>query len=284
MIAHKEENHSIKSWITSIVFHLAFLAICYFSFISIPFPIEETDAGGIIINYGTSEDGMNEAFSSAEEPSTAPNANNKIPEEPIKETQTSTPVVSENDNNVITQENEEAPEVKTSEKKNPNPTVTNDPVVVKEPVKEIRKADQNALYKGKKNNGTGTGDGNTGKPGNQGKQDGSLDSKSYEGGSGNGTGTGIGAGGVGLDLAGRKFLSKPVITDDGQSQGVIKVSIQVDKAGTIVSAKAGERGTTISNTNLWKKCEKAVLGVKLNSLETAPDIQTGLVTFTFRLQ
>lgn len=282
-MVRQEENNSAKSWVTSIVIHILFLAICYFSFISIPFPIEDTEAGGIIINYGTSEDGMNDAFTRAEEPSTAPNANNKLPDEPVQETQTSTPVETKSETNVVTQDDEDAPEVKTSESKNPKASVSTEPVV-KEPIKEVPKVDQNALYKGKKNNGTGTGDGNTGKPGNQGKPDGSLNSTSYEGGNGDGTGAGIGPGGVGLSLAGRKFLSKPVINDDGQSQGLVKVSIQVDKGGKIISAEAGARGTTISNTTLWAKCEKAVLGVKLNSLESAPDIQSGIVTFTFRLQ
>ena len=79
-------------------------------------------------------------------------------------------------------------------------------------------------------------------------------------------------------------MSLPKIQDDGQTQGKITVDITVDKNGTIVTAKAGGRGTTISNAQLWDKCERAVLGSKLNAIASGPEIQAGSVIFTFILE
>jgi hypothetical protein len=62
------------------------------------------------------------------------------------------------------------------------------------------------------------------------------------------------------------------------------VDIRVDKNGNVVYARAGARGTTISDANLLDKCEDAVKRARLNSLDSAPETQQGTVVFVFKVQ
>jgi hypothetical protein len=58
----------------------------------------------------------------------------------------------------------------------------------------------------------------------------------------------------------------------------------VDKTGLVVYARAGVKGTTLSDRSLWQKCERAVIGSSLNQLESAPDVQIGVVIFNFKVK
>lgn len=275
MVVQEEKNNNLKGFISSLLVHALILAGCYFFYINVQIPKEEIETGGIVINYGTSDEGMGDNYTSTEEPAIGEKINNTPVVDPNRP---NSPAVSENtstEKDVVTQDMEDAPEV--SDK---NPNTTNNAtsnVTTEKPVDNTPKVNEKALFKGKKNDGTGTGDGTGNKPGNQGKPDGSTQSNNY-------TGGGSGGGGVALNLTGRKFIVKPRIQDDGQTQGKIAVDITVDKTGTIVTAKAGGRGTTISNAALWEKCEQAALGCKLNEIATGPEIQAGSIVFTFILE
>ena len=282
-----EKNNYLKGLIGSLLAHGLLILICFFFSFHVEFPKEETDAGGIVINYGTDEEGMGTDVFSKEKPSIGPVASPTA--EPQKNTSTTVETQSATQpEQVVTQDQEDAPVVKSEPEKKVETTTA---PVSTEPIKEAPKVvNANAMYKGTKNNGLGKGDGNGNKPGNQGSIYGSTNSTSYvgggsgTGGNGFGSGTGGDGNGVALNLTGRKFITKPRIQDDGQTSGKIVVEISVDRSGTITEAKAGYRGTTISNIALWKKCEKSVLGAKLNSVDAAPDLQIGTVTFTFLLQ
>lgn len=282
---HIEEKHSGKAFLITMGIYVVFLAICFWVRITNPFtPQEEQGEGGIVVNYGTSDVGMGTDYTSMDEPSISPNANNKQQEEKVEDIAPSKPTVANQpEDALVTQDNEDAPEVKTA----PNKVVkteTKQPVTTtKSPTETAKeqppKVNANALYKGKKTqNGTGGGDGTGSEPGNQGKINGDPNSTNYDG---NGGG---GGGGVALNLSGRKFLTRPQITDDGQQNGKIAVEIVVDRDGNISSAKAGARGTTISNVALWKKCERAVMQCKLNPISSGPETQVGMVVITFRLE
>lgn len=269
----REKSQRIKAIVGTGVLHALLLLACYFFYINVQIPTEEIETGGIVINYGTSETGMGNDYTSTDEPAIGENISSEPIEDPNRPN--SSPTENSNtDRDVLTQNTEDAPVVND---KNPNTSnsTTNTNATPAEPAKPS--VDQRALFKGKKNNGTGGGDGTGSTPGNQGAVDGDPNSKSY-------TGTGSGGGGVALNLAGRKFISLPKIQDDGQTSGKITVDISVDKTGTIVTAKAGGRGTTISNAALWGKCERAVLGCKLNAITSGPEIQAGSVIFTFILE
>ena len=269
----QEENNYPKAFAISTVIMAGLLALSFFIIASRAMPPEEVGTGGIIVNYGTSVIGMGDDYMSVDEPSAAPDANNSPPDKVITEpTPTNAPSSEVTDKSIVTQDAEDAPEIASKEKKSSSsPTVST-------PAKESKPTvNQNALYKGKKNEGLGKGDGTGNEAGNQGDKDGDPLSPNYgEGGSGNG--------GVRLTLANRKFLSTPQIDDKGQSSGKIAVEIRVDKSGEVIFARAGAKGTTLSDLNLWRKCEAAVLGARLNQLESAPDVQIGVVMFNFKVR
>lgn len=269
----QEENNYPKAFAISTVIMAGLLALSFFIIASRAMPPEEIGTGGIIVNYGTSVIGMGDDYMSVDEPSTSPDANNTPPDKVVTEpTPANTPSSEVTDKSIVTQDAEDAPEIVTKSKS------TSSSPSVSIPAKENKPSvNQNALYKGKKNDGTGKGDGTGNEPGNQGDKDGDPLSPNYgEGGSGNG--------GVSLTLANRRFLSTPQIDDQGQSSGKIAVEIRVDKTGEVIFARAGARGTTLSDLSLWRKCEAAVLGAKLNRLESAPDVQIGVVMFNFKVR
>lgn len=270
-----EQDNRTKSLALSIAIHALLLLLCFFASLSIP--VAETEGSGIILNYGTDEEGMGADAFSADQASIGEQSKlTPVFEKPVPSTTRS---VEQTGKDYSTQDQEDAPAVVTGK-----PETKTKPVEtpVKEPNNAVTKVNDAAIYKGKKNNGTGQGDGNGKNPGNQGTADGDVNSGNYGVGA-DGLGSGSGNG-VALNLAGRKFLIKPNIRDDGQTQGKIVVEIKVDKTGTVIEANAGFRGTTLSNMGLWRKCEQAVLGSKLNSLTSAPDLQIGTVVFNFDLQ
>lgn len=268
----QEENNYPKAYAISTGIMIAFLAISFFIVASRVEP-DTGGTGGIIVNYGTSEFGMGDDYMSVEEPSTSPDANNVAPNKVVMDNNTSNEASSEvTDKAIATQNNEDAPEIVTKEKsaaKNPTvntPTKDNKPAV-----------NQNALYKGKKNDGLGKGDGTSNVAGNQGSTNGDPLSPDYgAGGSGNGS--------YALDLKSRKFTNLTVPKDDGQKYGKVAVRIYVDKNGVVVNAIAGVKGTTLSDKVIWEKCRLAVIGSSLNKLDSAPDVQIGVVMFNFKVK
>jgi hypothetical protein len=214
---------------------------------------------------------MGTDYMSTEEPSMAEHPNHSRPTKVNKAEPTPQKAVAEkNDKKVVTQNTEDAPEVNNAKK------VTNKTVSTEQPTKPAKPTlNQNALYKGKTNNASGTGDGTTNTPGNQGSPNGSNLSNNY-----NGTGSGNG----GLALANRNWVSRPSVDDDHRRAGRIVVEIHVDKNGNVLSATAGAKGTTITDYDLLNRCEKAALSAKLNASSNAPDTQLGYVTFIFKLQ
>ncbi len=266
---YKEENNYPKAFAATGVIMAVLIALCYFIVFKNP-PKQEDGTGGILVNYGTTDEGMGTDYMSTEEPSKAENPNHT---KPTKVTQAQpTPQKAQEDQSdrkVVTQNTEDAPTVDANSKKVSK-------VVATQPVSKPAKPtiNQNALYKGKSNGGTGSGDGTTNTPGNQGNPNGSTLTNNY-----NGTGSGNG----GLQMAQRSFVSRPSVTDDNRRTGKVVVDIRVDKNGNVVYASAGAKGTTITDANLLQKCEDAVRNSRLNTSETAPDNQAGKVVFVFKV-
>ena len=275
MIALKSnpDNNYPRAVAISVAILVVFLLLSIFYIVSRAKPQEEVGIGGIIVNYGTTDEGMGTDYMSVEQPSVDPNANLTPPDKITPNEQVTPNTKSVNaDNNIVTQDNADAVSINTkpSETKTAPTQKTED-----KPSKPV--INQNALYKGNKNSGTGTGDGNGAVAGNQGKPEGDPLSDNYNG-------TGSGNGGVALSLASRRFVNLPSIKDDGQKSGKIVVEIRVDKNGVVTSAKAGARGTTLTDANLWDKCETAALGSRFNTLESAPEVQIGTIVFNFRVK
>src|SRR5690606_22654730 len=267
----QEDNNYPKAlWISSAVMG-GLLLVSFFIMIGSAFP--EIGTGGIIVNYGTSEIGMGEDYMTVDEPSTDPNANNVRPDriDPEQETRP-TPSQQVTERSVVTQDVEDAPAVVANESKKANAEEAT------EKKKESKPAiNPNALYKGKRNNAPGRGDGTGSEAGNQGSDQGDPLAANYgEGGSGFGT--------EGLTVANRRWVVPPRIEDNGQQAGVVAVEVHVAPNGTIIYARAGVKGTTLPDRSLWEKCEQALRGARLNELERAPTVQKAIVPVRFRLK
>jgi len=270
MEAYQEENNYPKAFLATGIIMGILIALCYFIVFHNP-PPPEMGTGGILVNYGTTNEGMGDDYMSTEEPSKSERPNHtkptKITKAPVTPQKTQEAA---SDKKVVTQTTEDAPEVKDNAKK---PTSAPVSQAVAKPAKPT--LNQNALYKGKPTGGTGNGDGTTNTPGNQGNPNGSNLSNNY-----NGTGSGNG----GLALGNRSWVSRPSVDDSHQRSGKIIVQIQVDKNGNVVSATAGAKGTTIVDYDLFNKCKEAALNAKFNPSDNAPDLQVGYITFTFRVK
>lgn len=269
---HQETNNYPKAIMISSGIFVGFLLISYF--ILIGNPIGDIGTGGLVVNYGTSEEGMGEDFMSIDEPSMDPNANEALPDRVVPDN-IPNEVASQqtSDKSIVTQDVEDAPAVVTKESK----ATVNTPVATPEKKESKPVVNPNALYKGKKNSGTGTGDGTGTTAGNQGVPDGDPLAPDYgEGGSGFGN--------TSLSLENRRFVSPPRIEDDGQLAGRVAVEITVNRNGTIISARAGVRGTTLNDPVLWAKCERSAMGAQLNRLEKAPQSQRGVIMFVFKVR
>ncbi len=268
-----DENNYPKAFLATGIILAVVIAICYFIVFKMPAK-EEDGTGGILVNYGTVDEGKGSDYMSTEEPSVAEHANNVKPDKVTPAPPIDQPTPTDNNSKaVVTQNTEDAPEVS-------NTTKTATTVKAKEEVSKAKPApvvNQNALYKGKTNNGTGEGDGTGNVPGNQGKPTGSTLTNNY-----NGTGSGNGGNLTGMPQ--RNFITKPGVSDVNRRIGKVVVDLRVDKNGNVVYARAGARGTTITDADLLQKCEDAVKSAKLNSLESAPDLQQGTVVFVFRVQ
>ena len=166
------------------------------------------------------------------------------------------------DNNELTQQSEDVP---LTSKKTPSPTKNKKkPKDNVKPQSEETKIDQNALFtKGRVKKGSG---GSTG----------------VGEGSGKGSGGEGGGSGVAFSLAGRGSKSLPLPTATSSENGSIVVEIRVDKEGNVVFAKAVWKGTTLTDTNLWRRCEQAAKKSKFTAKPDAPELQPGKITYIFR--
>jgi outer membrane biosynthesis protein TonB len=265
---YHEQNNYPKAFAATGVTLVALAALCYFIvFTTPPKPVEGT--GGILVNYGTSDQGMGTDYTSMEQPSVAPKANHTLPNKitPAPPTEQKTQV-DNSDKKVLTQNNEDAPTVAANSKKTSPTVATHAAKAVPKPV-----VNQNALYKGKASSGTGAGDGTTNTPGNQGKPNGSTLTNNY-----NGTGSGNG----GIGLGNRTWLSSPAKPSVHNISGKVVIDWVVDKNGNIVQVSIG-RGTTVADDALIEKCLNAVRNAKVSADENAPENQQQHTTFIFKL-
>lgn len=270
-MTYKEENNYPKAIAISTGIMAALIAISFFIAIGTFQPPEDVGMGGMVVNYGTSLEGMGNDYTSIEDPSMAPNANNKAPDKVVPKEQVKPNTSSQTtDKSFQTQDNEDAVSIN-SKSKNTNTA----PNTVSENKPSQPTINQNALYKGKANKGTGNGDGTTGTPGNQGDKDGDPLAPNYgEGGSGYGNKP--------IEL--RKFSNLVIPKDDGQKTGKIAVRVYFNRSGSITDARIDLKGSTILDRDLQNKCIQAVLNSSLSPSETGNDKQAGIVIFNFKVK
>ncbi|GAA4922124.1 TonB family protein [Mucilaginibacter defluvii] len=265
---YREENNYPKAFLATGIILAVVLALSYFIVLH-SLPKQADGTGGILVNYGTVDEGMGDAYMSMEEPSVAEKANNTRPDKVTPEPPTEEKVQADNsDKNVVTQNNEDAPEI-AANTKTPSPTVATKPNKTEsKPV-----INQNALFKGKANNGTGSGDGTGNTPGNQGKTTGTTLTNSYDG-------TGSGGGGGATSAPG--WDRAPAKPDVGNRyNGKVVIEFTVDNNGNVVSAGVG-RGSTLIDDELVSKCIQAVRNAKVTPSSSTADGRKYTQVFVFK--
>lgn len=190
---------------------------------------------------------------------------------------------------------DEVPAEKVVEKVLTDPTTKDVPVMEggKEAVKEVvkfappkeipkpkpSKETQDALQRllnGNASDGKPKGKGDDENQGLKGSEKGDPAVSKYYGNLGDGT-TGN------YNLAGRKALSKPKEQPDCEEEGIVVVSITVDKTGKVIQAVAGVKGSTNTAACLLKPAKEAALRTTWNSDSRAPSKQTGTIIYKFSL-
>ena len=98
-----------------------------------------------------------------------------------------------------------------------------------------------------------------------------------------GPGRGFSGSGNSWQLAGRKSLGIPEPRPDPTDEGVVVVTVYVDRTGKVVSAMPGAKGTTITNRLYWAECKKAAMKAKFSANPNSTPRQRGTITFEFSL-
>lgn len=260
----------------TVILHVIILILLFFFGLTYLDPPPEK---GIAVNFGTTDYGKGD-IQPSEPVKTAPKQTSP---EPIPETKNDPDSYREKEE-VVTQDNEEAPVIKKEDKKEE---------VVETPKEEPRKVipkkvepkpDKSttdalsSLINGPKNNGTAEGsEGDDDKAGDKGDPKGDLNAKSYYG-------NGIGLDGDGnYRLGGRKALNKAKEIQKCNEAGRVVVSIEVDRSGKVISARPGVRGTTNNTKCLLDPAKKAALATRFNSDADAPAKQIGKIIYNFTL-
>jgi colicin import membrane protein len=270
-----EDN--INGIIGTTLFHVAVALIIIFLGFSTPLPLPGEE--GIIINFGTDDDGI--GFTQPQRQQPSPQAS-------------STPPASEPDvdEDILTQDIEDAPalpspqteEVVTPEPVQPVEDPGTEPVretVSEETAEEIteRTPNPNALFPGRAaNRDTEASEGETTGPGNQGRESGSTDSPHRTGGD---LGT---PDGISFSLDGRNPVELPLPDYNYQVEGTVVVEVTVNRNGDVVAAIPGVRGSTTLNDYLLNTAKRAAERAKFNVRPDAPASQRGTITYHFRLE
>lgn len=143
---------------------------------------------------------------------------------------------------------------------------------------EEKKKKLDALIGGVSNsNGKEVGsEGNDNIAGDKGQLDGDPYAPSYFGGKGNGSG------GKGYGLGGRGNASFSKVLPKCQEEGRVVVEIHVDRAGNVIKAIPGKKGTT-GGSCLFEAAKKTALSHKWPADSKAPRTQIGWVEVKFSL-
>ena len=217
---------------------------------------------GIVINFGTSKEGNKKPKNTSVK---------KLPiqeneEERLEETVEDIPEEIKNDE-VLSQTDKDAPTIqKPKEDAEPTP---------KKPSKNTLKAFDN-LLKGDTSDGKPTGDGDAAQEGVKGDKNGDPASTKYYGNTGK-------SGDSNYNLAGREALLKPKEQPNCEEEGIVVVSIEVDKKGKVIRAVSGVKGTTNSANCLLKPAREAALKTTWNADPNSPSKQKGTIIYKFSL-
>jgi len=260
-----KDKYKREGLVGTILVHILLLLL--FIFIGLPYTIPRPEQG-ITVNFGTSDVGSGDV-----QPDTP--GDNDSPDPAAETTPDPTPT-SAVEEQVLTQDNEEAPEVPKTE--NPKKTEKEKPTETQKPeetpVEEKKVSDRlnQALQKVGNRGGGSEGDDDN-KSGDKGQPDGVKDGGAYTGG---GSGDGIYA------LGNRKALSKPKPVYNCTEEGTVVIEIKVNRAGETITTSVG-RGTTNAADCLVSQAKIAAKNTKWQPDPSGPVEQVGKITYVFKL-
>ena len=284
----------------TLIFHVGLAILLFFSGLITPLPLPEEE--GILLNFGTGPEGEGLI-----EPSATLQTQTVKQTEPTPSETTSQSGKAEEE--ILTQDNEEAPAVesdkKTSENQEKEKALEEERKRVEElekqrlekiererleelerqrqeekRIQEINDRTRNALSNSRNNaDNTATGEGETTGQGNQGSETGSVNSDNHSSGI-----SGLGDKGISYSLEGRtpQLLPKPEY--NYQAEGIVVVEVTVNQNGNVTKATAGVKGSTTLDSNLLKAAQKAALAAKFDRKPSAAAFQKGTITYHFLLQ
>lgn len=289
---HKRKSAAITTGLMIILlFLMIFFGMGYLD------PPEES---GIAVNFGTTATGSgNVQPKAALKPKTAPKEQEEVEQqetEAVPEEQPETTPTETASEEVVTQDNAESIAIKKAEeaKRKADEEAKAAKAEADRIAKEKREAEEklerekaekraklDAMMDGVNNSdgteegGEGPGDGE----GDKGDPNGDPYAASYYGAPGSGNG---GTGGFGLN--GRSKLSGGnVDKQDCNEAGRVVVKITVNRAGKVIDAVAGVKGTTNNASCLLKPAEIAAYKYRWNKDSKAPTTQVGFIVVNFKL-
>ncbi len=240
---------------------------------------------GVAVNFGTSNVGSGNIQPKA--PIKSEPNKIKAPSQPEVSQPEPTKASSQVNEEVLTQESEEAiaikkqkeAEVKAKAAAEAKARAEAERIAKEKREKEEKKKKLDALIGGvSKSEGSETGgEGDDNKAGDKGQLNGDPYAPSYFG------APGSGSGGVGYGLNGRGRPSFTSLKQDCNESGMVIVRIVVNRSGNVVEAVPGVKGTTNNARCLLEPAKKIALSHKWRSDSKAPAKQIGFVKVNFKL-
>ena len=256
----KEHKNGI---IGTLLFHGAVLVLLIFLGFTTEYPLPAEE--GIMINFGNTDEGS--GFVEPENNAETDNqelVNNSSPSE-----------ASSSEETQLTQDFEEAPEVRKTPEKKPEKTQEEIERERKEKERqELEREMSDADFNNSNNNNNSSSEGDGNKTGNQGDPNGNPNTH----------GKGQGSKGISYSLGGRKASSLPKPIYNSNKDGIVVVEITVDPNGNVLTATPGMPGSTTNNTALLQAAKKAALKTKFTKESNAPSKQIGEITYRFVLR
>jgi len=311
----KDENEKRAAILTALTMFILFLWMFFHTAFTYQDPPEEY---GMEVNFGTTD--MGQGDNQTVEPiKMQPNAA-ETPEQPVEEVTEETPPTETEE---VREETPEETTTETTTEDTPEEVMTEDTVEevpVIEPVKETPKEEpkedvkpavtpkaatpkavttpvttttkpkpappkpdastENAflnVLNGPATTGTSNGsEGDDTVNGDKGKENGDPHAPDYYTNPGNGSGGNY-------NLIGRLPLRRPIPDYLCQKEGRVVVSIKVNRAGKVISAVPGAKGSTTTEKCLLDQAKKAALATKWQPAANAPEKQIGKIIYNFSL-
>jgi hypothetical protein len=82
-------------------------------------------------------------------------------------------------------------------------------------------------------------------------------------------------------LEGRPVINKVFPKTENNMEGTVIVEFRADKGGNVVYAKAGGKGTSINDQQIWEECERAAIRSKFKAKPDAQVEEKGLIRYRF---